>query len=47
MIAGMSVHDIELLKSHVRTQVSVDASGSITCSARANAIKGIVVKSAH
>lgn len=47
MIAGMSVDDIELLKARVRTQVSVDASGSITCSARANAIKGIVVKPAH
>ena len=47
MIAGMSADDIELLKSRVRTQVSVDASGSITCSARANAIKGIVVKPAH
>jgi SAM-dependent methyltransferase len=46
-IAGMSADDIELLKSRVRTQVSVDASGSITCSARANAIKGIVVKPAH
>jgi hypothetical protein len=43
MIAGMSANEIGLLKSRVRTQVSVDGSGSITCSARANAIKGIVV----
>jgi ubiquinone/menaquinone biosynthesis C-methylase UbiE len=43
-IAGMPADEIELLKSRVRTHVSIGASGSITCSARANAIKGIVVK---
>ena len=47
MIAGMSSAEVELLKSRVRTQVSVDASESITCSARANAIKGIVVSRGH
>jgi SAM-dependent methyltransferase len=40
-IAAMSADEIEVLKSRVRTQVSVQASGSITCSARANAIKGV------
>lgn len=30
------------LGTNVRTIISVDASGTITCSARANAIKGVV-----
>jgi hypothetical protein len=46
-IAGMSADEIELLKSRVRTQVSVDRLGSITCNARANAIKGIVATQTH
>lgn len=43
-IAGMSVDEVELLQSRVRTHLSVDDGGSITCSARANAIKGLVAK---
>jgi ubiquinone/menaquinone biosynthesis C-methylase UbiE len=44
IVAGMSTPDIEDLKARVHRHVRVDASGSITCSAWANAIKGVVAK---
>jgi ubiquinone/menaquinone biosynthesis C-methylase UbiE len=40
VVATMSPSDAELLKSRVRTQLSADAEGRITYSARANAVKG-------
>jgi SAM-dependent methyltransferase len=40
MLAAMPPADAELLKSRVRARLPADASGHITCSARANAIKG-------
>lgn len=39
-IAAMSLGDVELLKTLVRTKVPANAEGRLTCSARANAIKG-------
>jgi ubiquinone/menaquinone biosynthesis C-methylase UbiE len=42
MIAGMSAKEIEELQSHARRQVTVGSTGTITCKARANAIKGRV-----
>lgn len=44
MIAGMSAGEIEALKSRVRTHVTIGEAGTITCEARANAIKGVVAK---
>ena len=38
----MSPNDIELLKARVRARVPADATGRITYSARANAVKGRV-----
>jgi len=43
-IASMSPDDIEQLKSRVRAKLPTDASGRITYSARANAVKGGVPK---
>jgi hypothetical protein len=42
LIAGMSAKEIEELQSSARRQVTVDPTGTITCKARANAIKGRV-----
>jgi len=42
MIAGMSAREIEDAQSRARKHVTVDPSGTITCKARANAIKGRV-----
>jgi ubiquinone/menaquinone biosynthesis C-methylase UbiE len=42
MIAGMSAGEIEDLQSRARRHVTVDPTGTITCKARANAIKGRV-----
>ncbi len=39
-IAALSPGDVELLKSRVRARLQVDAAGRVTCSARANAVKG-------
>ena len=41
-IAAMALRDIELLKVRVRARVPADATGRITYSARANAVKGRV-----
>jgi SAM-dependent methyltransferase len=41
-IAGMSAREIEDLQSRARGHVTVDATGTITCKARANAIRGRV-----
>jgi hypothetical protein len=41
-IAAMAPNDIELLKVRVRARLLADATGRITCSARANAVKGRV-----
>jgi len=43
-IASMSPNDIELLKGRVRARLPADATGRITYSARANAVKGHVPK---
>jgi hypothetical protein len=42
MIAEMASGDVELLKSRVRARLPADEAGRITCSARANALKGRV-----
>jgi len=42
MIAGMSAQEIVELQSYARRQVTVDSTGTISCKARANAIKGRV-----
>ena len=39
-IAGMPAHDVDALKERVRARLPADANGRVTCSARANAIKG-------
>jgi ubiquinone/menaquinone biosynthesis C-methylase UbiE len=44
MIAAMASDDIELLKTRVHARLPADAEGRITCSARANAVKGRVPK---
>jgi hypothetical protein len=44
MFAAMAPSDIELLKARVRARLPADATGSITYSARANAVKGRVAK---
>jgi ubiquinone/menaquinone biosynthesis C-methylase UbiE len=41
-IATMTPGDIEELKTRMRRRLSADDAGRITCSARANAIKGLV-----
>lgn len=43
-IAAMAPNDIELLKMRVRARLPADATGRITYSARANAVKGRVPK---
>jgi hypothetical protein len=40
-IAAMDSSDIEVLKARIRARLIVNATGRITCSARANAIRGI------
>ena len=42
MIAAMASDDVERLRARVRARLPADATGRITCSARANAIKGRV-----
>jgi hypothetical protein len=44
MLAEMPPGDVEQLKARVRTRLSADAAGPVTCQARANAIKGRVPK---
>jgi hypothetical protein len=41
-LAAMASDDIALLKSRMRARLPADATGRITCSARANAVKGRV-----
>jgi ubiquinone/menaquinone biosynthesis C-methylase UbiE len=43
-IAAMAAGDVELLKERVRSRLPADSAGRITCSARANAVKGRVPK---
>jgi SAM-dependent methyltransferase len=43
-VATMAPHDVELLKTRMRTRLPANAAGRITYSARANAIKGRVPK---
>jgi hypothetical protein len=43
-VAAMPPGDVERLKQLVRARLPVDASGRITYSARANAVKGYVVR---
>jgi ubiquinone/menaquinone biosynthesis C-methylase UbiE len=40
VVATMSPADVDVLKSRVCARLSADAAGRITCSARANAVKG-------
>jgi hypothetical protein len=40
-ITAMDPGDIEVLKARIRARLIADATGRITCSARANAIRGI------
>jgi ubiquinone/menaquinone biosynthesis C-methylase UbiE len=44
VIPGTAPNDIELLKARVRARLPADATGRITYSARANAVKGRVIK---
>jgi len=44
IITAMSAADIDALKRRVRARLAPDATGGITCGARANAIKGHVSK---
>jgi ubiquinone/menaquinone biosynthesis C-methylase UbiE len=44
VIPAMAPNDIELLKARVRARLPADATGHITYSARANAVKGRVTK---
>jgi len=44
IVAAMSSGDVERLKTRVRTRLPADAAGRITYSARANAVKGCVLK---
>jgi endonuclease IV len=39
-IAAMHLSDVKLLKERMRRRLAADAAGHITCSARANAIRG-------
>ena len=41
-LAGMVAEDLALLKAQMRACLATDAAGRITCSARANAVKGQV-----
>jgi SAM-dependent methyltransferase len=41
-LAAMPAADLAILKSRMRARLSADTSGRITCSARANAVKGWV-----
>jgi SAM-dependent methyltransferase len=41
-IAAMPAADVELLKSRVRAKLPADSAGRVTCSSRANAVKGRV-----
>lgn len=43
-IAAMASGDVELLKARMRARLPADSAGRITCSARANAVKGRVPK---
>jgi len=43
-IAAMPADDVERLKQHVQAMLPMDTSGRITCSARANAVKGRVLR---
>jgi SAM-dependent methyltransferase len=43
-VAAMVPNDVELLKARVRARLPADATGRITYSARANAVKGRVTK---
>jgi ubiquinone/menaquinone biosynthesis C-methylase UbiE len=43
-IAAMAASDVEQLKARVRARLPVDAAGRLTCSARANAVKGRMPK---
>lgn len=43
-IAAMAAGDVELLKARLRARLPADATGRITYSARANAVKGRVTK---
>jgi len=43
-VAAMDSGNIELLKARVRARLPPDAAGRVTCSARANAVKGYVPK---
>jgi SAM-dependent methyltransferase len=43
-IAAMAADDVERLKQHVQAMLPTDPSGRITCSARANAVKGRVLR---
>jgi ubiquinone/menaquinone biosynthesis C-methylase UbiE len=43
-IAAMTAGDVELLKARLRARLPADSAGRITCSARANAVKGRVPK---
>ncbi len=43
-VAAMSADDVERVKQHVRAQLQTDASGRITWTARANAVKGRVLR---
>lgn len=40
ILAMMAIEDLALLKTQVRTRLPAGAAGQITCSARANAVKG-------
>ena len=44
VITAISPNDVELLKTRVRVRLPADATGRITYSARANAVKGRVPK---
>ena len=44
MIAAMASNEVERLKTRVEARLPADATGRITYSARANAVKGRVPK---
>lgn len=43
-LSGMAPDELALLKSRMRAHLPADPAGQITCSARANAVKGLVRK---
>ena len=43
-IAAMAASDVEQLKARVRARLPAEAAGHLTCSARANAVKGRMPK---